>query len=210
MSIRYSYRTKGHLTLKELEGLSKLCREEEDVRWAILNANSDLSPYYCRLLTYSKKNKFKLGNFSEAPSDRYKEYKNKYHFILAKDKKDKLLGYICFEHIVLDTDEEIKDLLIIKHMYISNAVNDTRIDITMFYVLENIVSKCVIYTNKLYAVCNSFNGFSLITEPFRTQPSSAIRVKKANRFPGFEDVTLRSVLYSMGDFSQYANIGRIN
>ena len=41
MSIRYSYRTKGHLSLKELEGLSKLCREEEDVRWAILNANSD-------------------------------------------------------------------------------------------------------------------------------------------------------------------------
>ena len=56
MSIRYSYRTKGHLTLKELEGLSKLCREEEDVRWAILNANSDLSPYYRRLLAYSKKN----------------------------------------------------------------------------------------------------------------------------------------------------------
>ena len=81
MSIRYSYRTKGHLSLKELEGLSKLCREEEDVRWAILNANSDLSPYYRRLLAYSKKNKFKFGDFSEAPSDRYKEYKNKYHFI---------------------------------------------------------------------------------------------------------------------------------
>jgi hypothetical protein len=77
-------------------------------------------------------------------------------------------------------------------------------------VLENIVSKCVIYSNKLYAVCNSFNGFSLITEPFRMHPSSAIRVKKSNRFPGFEDGTLRAVLYSMGDFSKYANIGRIN
>ena len=64
MAIRYSYSTKGHLTLKELEGLSKLCREEEDVRWAILNANSDLSPYYRRLLAYSKKNKFNFGDFT--------------------------------------------------------------------------------------------------------------------------------------------------
>lgn len=210
MSIRYKYVTKGHLQLKDLEGFNKLCREEEDIKWGLLNSEIEHSKYYQRLMTYAKKNRFNLVDLADACIDRYNEYKNKYHFILAKDKKDNLLGYICFEHIKLDTEEEIKDIIIVKHMYISNAANHTHIDNEMFYVLENIVEKCVIYSDNLYNACNSFKGYCLLTEPFRIRPSRAVKFKKANRFPGDVDTGLRCVLHTMGDYSKYANISRIN
>lgn len=210
MSIRFSYKTRGRLTHKDLEGLNKLCREEEDVKWAILNSETDLSSYYRRLFVYSKINKFKLSDLGDSPSDKYKEYKNRYNFILAKDKKNNLLGYLCFEHIILDTDEEIKDLILIKHMYISNAANHTNIDNTLFYILENIVSKCVIFSDKLYRPCNQFNGYSVMTEPFGMKASKAIKFKKSNRFPAYENVTLKSIVHTMGDFSKYANVDRLN
>ena len=210
MSLRYRYVTKGHLSQKELEGLNRLCREEEDVKWAMLNSDVELSSYYRRLLTYSKVNKFKLSDLGNAPSDKYKEYKNKYNFILAKDKQNNLLGYLCFEHILLNTDEEIKDLIIIKHMYISNAANHTNIDNTLFYILENIVSKCIVFSDKLYRPCNQFNGFSLMTEPFGIKESKAIKFKKSNRFPAYENITLKAIVHTMGDFSKYANVDRLN
>lgn len=210
MSIRYCYKTKGHLSQKELEGLNKLCREEEDIKWAMLNSNIDLSEYYRRLFTYSKVNKFKLVDLGDAPSDKYKEYKNKYNFIFAKDKQHNLLGYLCFEHIVLDIDEEIKDLIVIKHMFISNAANHTNIDNSMFYVLENIVQKCIIFSDKMYRACNQFNGYSVMTEPFSMKVTKAIKFKKANRFPVYENLDLRNILYISKDFSRYVNLDRIN
>lgn len=209
MSIRYRYVTKGHLHQKELEGLNKLCREEEDVKWALLNSEVELSNYYRRLLTYAKINRFKLVDIENSPTDKYKEYKNKYHFILAKDKKNNLLGYICFEHFSINTDEEIKDLIIIKHMYISNAANHTNIDNTMFWILENIRKKCVIYSDKMYRPCNQFNGFSLMTEPFGIQFSKAVKFKKSVRYPAFINADLKAVLYTMGDFSKYENLDRL-
>ena len=210
MSIRYCYKTKGHLSQKDLEGLNRLCREEEDVKWAILNSGIELSGYYRRLLTYSKIDKFKIIGNGDAPSDKYKEYKNKYNFILAKDKLNNVLGYVCFEHLKLDTDEEIKDLIIVKHMYISNAASHTNIDNMMFYVLENIVEKCVIYSDKMYRACNQFMGYSLIFEPFSLKSTKAIKYKKDKRYPVFADVGLRSALYCIKDFSAYANVDRIN
>ncbi len=212
MSIRYCYKTKGHLSQKELEGLNKLCREEEDVKWAMLNIDTDLSDYYRRLLTYSKVNKFKLVDIGDAPSDKFKEYKNKYNFILAKDKQNKVLGYICFEHTLLDTDEEIKDLIIVKHMFISNAANHTSIDDSMFYILENIVEKCIIFSDKMYRPCNQFNGYSVMTEPFHMKVVKAIKFKKSIRFPVYENVDLRNILSlsKSKDFSLYANLDRIN
>ena len=78
MSTRFSYKTKGHLSQKELEGLHKLCREEEDVKWATLNSDKELSDYYHKLLVYFKVNKFKLFEANETLLDRYKEYKDKY------------------------------------------------------------------------------------------------------------------------------------
>ena len=110
----------------------------------------------------------------------------------------------------LDTDEEIKDLIIIKHMFISNAANHTRIDDTMFYILENIVAKCIIYSDKLYRACNEFNVYSLINSPFSMKKTKAIRFKKANRFPAFENITIKGIVHTMGDLSKYVNLDRIN
>ena len=209
MSTRFSYKTKGHLSQKELEGLHKLCREEEDVKWATLNSDKELSDYYHKLLVYFRVNKFKLFEANETLLDRYKEYKDKYDFIIAKDKKNNLLGYICFEHLKLDTDEEIKDLIIIKHMYISNAASHTNLDNVLFWVLENIVEKCVIYSDKLYRVCNEFNGYSLIKDPFALRATKAIRIKKKYRIPQFINLDLTSIVNTMGSFELYKNLDRL-
>ena len=109
MSTRFSYKTKGHLSQKELEGLHKLCREEEDVKWATLNLDKELSDYYHKLLVYFKVNKFKLFEANEALLDRYKEYRDKYDFIVS------------IEYRRVGTVKAVKEILPLPNAY-SNCV----------------------------------------------------------------------------------------
>ena len=211
MSIRYRYVKKGKLKKEDLEGLNRLCIEEENLSHAI-NGTHGFKGYVeteRKLAIYGRKNKFKFDNIGNFHPNRYKEYKIKYNFIFAKDKKDNLLGYICFEHMNLHTDEEIKDLIIVKHMYISNSSNHTNIDEVMFWLLENIVEKCVIYSEHLYRPCNEFNGYCKVNEPFRMNQSMAIKFKKDLRYPMFISAELRGVLYRMKSFDNYNNVSYI-
>ena len=196
--ISFRYVKKGALRKEELEGLHNLCLEEEQLHEVVLSNSFD-SDYQRRLRNYGKINKFKF-NLDGFSSENYWVYKEKYNFVIAKDRKGKLLGYICFEHSSLDIEDEIKDLIIIKHLYISNAANHTNIDYTLFWLMENVYDKCCIYSKYLYRPVNEFNDFCFVTKPFKHSTKMGIKFKYSTKFPLFWDKEIKAQLNKLGYF----------
>lgn len=178
----FRYITKGNLDKKEQEGLYNLCLQENELRASLSNTYSKN-----KLKVYGKINKFHF-DFSK-PFDyvTFYENRNNYEFILVKDRKQRVLGYIAFSHGVIDYEEEIKDIFVVKHMYIANECNHTNIDIFMFWLLENIVDKCIIYSEVDYRGCSKLNGYLSFNQIMynKNKRYSMIKVKTKISYPVF-------------------------
>lgn len=162
------YRDKGSLSDSEQNDLDVLFNEKNKIT-SLLNGSKPMSKKDCRLYTYGVKNRYKINYNFDITS--IKDKKNEYLWVLLRDKNQKLLGYICFEYVVLDFVENQKKLLLIHDLFISNHVsecNKLKIDELLYSLM--IVSNCNLEDmNKLYIVskhnyrfCNGFNGFGKV------------------------------------------------
>lgn len=197
--ISFRYVKKGSLRKEELEGLYNLCLEEELLH-KVVKSDTVQDNIDRKLKVYGKRNKFKLDLNSDFTVDFYKELKEKYDFVIAKDRKGKLLGYICFEFTHLDIDYDITNLIIIKHMYISNAVTRTNLDYLLFWLMENVYDKCAVYGFHLYRPMNEFNGYCQISKPFKLKKELGLKFKYNTNFPMFLDKEIKAQLEKLGYF----------
>ena len=172
---------------------------EEGIIKNLLSSNSAVTKYEQKLLKYVKNNKFKLADIGSVSTADFNEMIKKYEFIIVKDKREVVLGYLCFERTKIDRieKENNREIFIIKHMYISNSQNHTNIDYKMFWLMENLVERCVVYSDLPYRPCNQFNGFAGVGKNYLRSITGYVKVKEEVNFPLFMSSWERSCMLSM-------------
>lgn len=134
-----------------------------------------------------------------------KEMREKYSFLYIEDKKGRVLGYLCFEtkNLLDPTDDGISTIHIVKHMYISNELNcmarvgnfyslkikynyekflvPFSLDYLLFYILENLEKKSIVYSSILYRPVSLFNNYKYIGTFNYSKPEGGIKVAKSNK-----------------------------
>lgn len=183
--LNFRYVQKGSLNKKEIESLYNLFFEEETLSKI---QKGDLkvfeNKYYKKLSVYGKWNKYGLCDIGEFNTINFKDKTANYSFILVKDIKERVLGYLCFEEGFLNIGDT-NAVYIIKHMYISNALNHMDIDYVLLYLLENLSENSVIFSNNIYRATKEFEGYSKILEPFGFNAEGCLKITKGYTLPSF-------------------------
>lgn len=172
---------------------------EEGIIKNLLSSNSAVTDYEKKLLKYAKNNKFKLSDIGTISTANFNDMIKKYEFIIIKDKRNVVLGYLCFERANLERlyKEDNKEIIIIKHMYISNSQKHTEADYDMMWLMENLSEECIIYSDISYRPCNQFNGFIEVGKNYLNKTIGYLKVKKTRSYPMFISAPKRQRLYSM-------------
>lgn len=193
--LSFRYIQKGKLNKKETDSLYDLFVEEETLG-KIQKGELKVSErkYYRNLSVYGKRNKYSLSNIGVFNTVNFKDKINTFSFILVKDRKERVLGYLCFEDVSMQR-EGINTLYIVKHMYISNALNHMDVDYVLFYLLENLSEKNVIFSDCVYRATKEFDGYSKIFEPFGVKIKGCLKIVDGYTLPSFWiNQTLRTKL----------------
>lgn len=193
--LSFRYIQKGKLNKKETDSLYNLFVEEETLG-KIQKGELKVSErkYYRNLSVYGKINKYFLNNIGVFNTVNFKDKINTFSFILVKDRKERVLGYLCFEDVSMQR-EGINTLYIVKHMYISNALNHMDVDYVLFYLLENLSEKNVIFSDCVYRATKEFDGYSKIFEPFGVKIKGCLKIVDGYTLPSFWiNQTLRTKL----------------
>ena len=172
---------------------------EEGIIKNLLSSNSAVTEYEQKLLKYAKNNKFKLSDIGTVSTANFNDMIKKYEFIIIKDKREVVLGYLCFERANLERayKEENKEIIIIKHMYISNSQKHTEADYYMFWLMENLSEECVVYSDISYRPCNQFNGFMAVGKNYLEKTVGYLKIKTARTYPMFISASKKQKLYTM-------------
>lgn len=193
--LSFRYIQKGKLNKKETDSLYNLFVEEETLG-KIQKGELKVfeKKYYRNLSVYGKRNKYSLSNIGVFNTVNFKDKINTFSFILVKDRKERVLGYLCFEDVSMQR-EGINTLYIVKHMYISNALNHMDVDYVLFYLLENLSEKNVIFSDCIYRATKEFDGYSKIFEPFGVKIKGCLKIVDGYTLPSFWiNQTLRTKL----------------
>lgn len=164
------------LTEKERGYLEDLFQEELDIYNVLLKysgVKKDRKNFetikdfhnYC----YGKKNPFRI-NFKDIHSE-IKEHFDSYSFLFIKDKRERVLGYICFEVSDLNFVGENYKIIKIKHFYLSNSLCKMKKIPDIMYIMLNYIlpetelQNMYIVSDVHYSFCNGFNGFYKLVNP---------------------------------------------
>lgn len=208
--LKIRYVPVGKSTKEELEGLYKLLEQEGMIK-IYKNVSFDIVPKSAKkILKFYKWNHkpnegFRLVDMGIYGAENYVEMKDNYNFIYVKDRKNRVLAYLCFatNKLVEPTENGIDTIYIIKHMYISNELSHLReykrnmelwfemanyryalsLDYLLIYMLENLSDACIIYSDIMYGPINDLNGYKYIgtSSMLKEESLSGIKIKEKNK-----------------------------
>lgn len=179
MYIRYV--RDNFISRKEKESLYKLFEEEEII--SKLTNKKIKNKHEEKLFRYAKSNKFRLSDIGSINTDNFKNMVDICNFVFLKDKNGIVMGYLAFKIYPICVEESNKNIIIVKHMYISNSQNHTFADYLLFFVAENMLDDSIIYSTVFYRPMSELNGYNMIGKKYQHENMKYLKIKEKTSYP---------------------------